>query len=113
VVDFGRQTRSVPDAMPRLLVERDGGCRFPGCQVPPEMCDAHHARHWGADGGETDTDNLALLCWFHHHFLHEQGWSLEPLGAGRFLLRSPTGEYHSFSLPRLDVLARPNLLHLA
>jgi hypothetical protein len=112
VVDFGRQTRSVPDALWRLLVERDGGCRFPGCDVPPEMCDAHHAVHW-ADGGETEPDNLALGCWFHHHLYHELGWSLVPLGAGRFMLRSPDGELHEFTQPRLDRLTRPRLFALA
>ncbi|MGB5757457.1 MAG: hypothetical protein WBM50_11115, partial [Acidimicrobiales bacterium] len=36
-------------------------------------CDAHHATH-GLDHGTTDPDNLVLLCWFHHHLLHEQHW---------------------------------------
>ena len=111
VVDYGRQTRSVPDPLWRLLVDRDGGCRFPGCEIAAEMCDAHHAIHW-ADGGETDAFNLLLLCWFHHHRVHEQHWQLEPLGAGHFVLRSPTGQFHELSRPRLDLLTRPDRLHL-
>ncbi len=35
IVDYGRQTRSVPDALWRLLVERDRGCRFAGAKCPP------------------------------------------------------------------------------
>lgn len=32
-----------------------------------------------------------LLCWFHHHLLHEQHWSIEPLGGGHFNLNDPHG----------------------
>jgi len=112
IVDYGRQTRTVPDALWRLLVERDRGCRFAGCEVPAEMCDAHHAIHW-ADDGKSDQHNLVLLCWFHHHVMHEQHFSLEPLGAGHFVLRSAAGTLHEFSPPRLDVLSRPGQLSLA
>lgn len=112
VVDYGRQTRTISEPLWRLLVHRDGGCRFPGCAVPGEMCDAHHAEHW-ADGGATEPHNLALVCWFHHHVLHEQHWQLEPLGAGHFLLRSPTGDLHEFSRPRLDLITRQQQLTLA
>ncbi len=111
IVDYGRQTRTVPDPLWRLLVQRDGGCRFSGCAVPAEMCDAHHAVHWG-DLGETEAHNLVLLCWFHHHVMHEQHFSLEPLGAGHFMLRSPNGTWHEFSPPRLDILTRPEQLSL-
>jgi Domain of unknown function (DUF222) len=103
VVEYGRETRTVPDPLWQLLVIRDGGCRFPGCEIPAEMCDAHHAKHW-ADGGETELPNLVLLCWFHHHVMHEQHWSLEPLGAGHFLLNSADGQLYEFSQPRLDQL---------
>lgn len=111
IIDYGRQTRSVPEPLWRLLAERDRGCRFHGCDVPAEMCDAHHAIHW-ADGGDTASDNLVLLCWFHHHVLHEQHWQLEPLGAGHFELRTASGSYRPFSPPRLDVLTRPDQLQL-
>ena len=111
IVDYGRRTRTVPDPLWRLLVQRDGGCRFSGCEVPAEMCDAHHAVHWG-DLGETEAHNLVLLCWFHHHVMHEQHFSLEPLGARHFVLRSPNGDYHQLSPPRLDILTRPEQLSL-
>ncbi len=112
VIDYGRQTRAVPEPLWRVLVDRDCGCRFPGCEVPGEMCDAHHAEHW-ADGGETAADNLVVLCWFHHHLLHEQHWSLEPLGAGHFVLRNSQGDFRTFSSPRLDTFTRPSQLTLA
>ena len=111
ILDYGRQTRSVPDPLWQLLVTRDRGCRFDGCEVPAEMCDAHHAIHW-SDGGETAPDGLVLLCWYHHHWLHEQHWRLEPLGAGQFELRDAKGDYQRFSPPRLDVITRPDQLLL-
>ena len=58
-------TRTIPSALRRALVVRDGGCSFPGCDRPPGWCDAHHRVHW-ADGGETRLDNLVLLCRRHH-----------------------------------------------
>jgi len=71
----GRSARSIPPAMRRALVTRDGGCRFPGCDRPPEWTDGHHVKHW-ADGGETRLDNLVLLCRRHHRAVHEHGWRL-------------------------------------
>ncbi len=75
VLDVGRATRVVPAAIRRALMIRDRGCRFPGCDRPPEWTDAHHLRHW-ADGGPTCLANLILLCRFHHRLLHEGSWRL-------------------------------------
>jgi Domain of unknown function (DUF222) len=44
-LDVGRLSRSAPPALRRALVYRDGGCRFPQCDRPPEWTDAHHVRH--------------------------------------------------------------------
>lgn len=72
----GRQVRLVRAAQHRVLVARDGGCRFHGCDRPPAWTQAHHVVHW-ADGGPTDVDNMILLCGHHHHRVHDDGWSLE------------------------------------
>lgn len=90
VIDHGRQHRVVSDPQFDRLHLRDHGCRWPGCHVPAAGCDAHHARHW-LDGGTTTDDNLVLLCWHHHHTVHDQHWSIEPLGAGHFIVTDPTG----------------------
>ena len=74
-LDVGRATRTVPSALRRALVVRDGGCRFPGCDRPPEWTDAHHLQHW-ANGGETKLSNLVLLCRRHHRVVHEGRWRL-------------------------------------
>jgi len=73
-LDLGRTQRLPNAAQRRALMVRDGGCRFPGC---PERryVEAHHVQHW-TDGGLTDLANLLLLCWFHHHAVHEGGFRM-------------------------------------
>ena len=73
-LDLGRTTRQPSRAQRRALMARDGGCRFPGC-VERRYVDAHHVWHW-ADGGPTALDNLVLLCWRHHHAVHEGGYTM-------------------------------------
>jgi hypothetical protein len=70
-MDLGRAARVVPDSLRRLLDARDHGCTYPGCDMPPRFCDAHHLEHW-ANGGATNLANLKLLCSVHHKAAHEQ-----------------------------------------
>jgi hypothetical protein len=81
-LDVGRLTRSCPPALRRALVFRDGGCRYPGCDRPPEWTDAHHIQHWIA-GGLTSLTNCVLLCRHHHTLVHEhhQSVRLDPATA--------------------------------
>ena len=69
VLDLGRRTPVVSPAQRRALAVRDGGCVEPGCNAPPEWCDAHHTDHWEW-GGPTDLDNLELRCRPHHRKEH-------------------------------------------
>jgi uncharacterized protein DUF222/HNH endonuclease len=87
-VEIGRRTPIVPAALRRVVVVRDGGCRFPGCDRPPGWCDAHHVVHW-ADGGEMALGNLLLLCRPHHRKVHER-FSLT-IEDGRPAFRRPDG----------------------
>jgi hypothetical protein len=75
VIDVGRATRKLSPALRKALALRDRHCRWPGCERPASWCDGHHLVHW-TDGGETDLDNLALLCGRHHRMAHEGGWQL-------------------------------------
>lgn len=75
VLDLGRARRLASPAQCRILALRDRGCAHPGCHRPPKHCQAHHVIEW-ADGGETDIDNLVLLCDFHHRLLHHSDWSM-------------------------------------
>jgi hypothetical protein len=82
---IGRKSRSIPPAMRRALRMRDEGCRFPGC-TNDKFVDGHHIEHW-ADGGETDLDNLVLLCRRHHHLVHEGGFGCEKTASGELIFR--------------------------
>jgi hypothetical protein len=70
-----RTVRLVSGSQRKALVVRDRGCRFPGCDRPPDWTDAHHIQHW-ADGGPTEMKNLLLLCRRHHRMVHEEQWQL-------------------------------------
>lgn len=70
VLDHGRSARTVPSKLRQTLIARDGGCMHPHCDRPPGWAQAHHITHW-ADGGQTNLDNLILLCQFHHTWLHD------------------------------------------
>jgi hypothetical protein len=79
---FGRTQYIVPQRLFRQLVERDCGCRFPGCTRTVKHCDAHHIHYW-RNMGLTDYWNLVLLCTRHHHLVHQQNLQLD---------LQPTGE---------------------
>ncbi len=91
VLDVGRKTRTIPPALRRALETRDRGCRFPGCGL--RFTDAHHVEHW-ADGGETNLENVILMCRVHHRLLHEGGWRVVWWGAGRAVFVDPRGGEH-------------------
>ena len=73
-VSVGRALRIVPERTRRLVLDRDRGCRFPGC-VARSHLEVHHVVHW-AEGGRTDLANLAGLCPFHHDAHHRGEFSI-------------------------------------
>lgn len=73
-VSVGTGRRTVPERTRRLVLERDRGCRYPGCHAT-RWLEIHHIRHW-RDGGPTDYDNLVALCTFHHDEHHRNAFSL-------------------------------------
>lgn len=72
VLDLGRAARLANRAQRRALAARDRGCAVPGCDRPPNWCHAHHVVWW-EDDGDTDIDNLVLLCSHHHRRVHSGG----------------------------------------
>jgi len=68
-LDVGRTKRLVTPALLAALWARDKACTFPNCGRPPQWTDAHHVKHW-IDGGPTALTNLALLCGYHHTWVH-------------------------------------------
>jgi hypothetical protein len=88
-LNIGRRTRSIPPAIRRALMVRDGGCAFPGC-LHTRFLHGHHIKPW-LHGGETRLDNLVLVCSFHHHLVHEGGWTISTGADDVFLFHSPDG----------------------
>jgi hypothetical protein len=76
VLDFGRKTRTIGNGLRHFIVARDGGCVFPGCDRPPSYTEVHHREHWIEHDGETNPENLEMLCTHHHHTVHEGGWQI-------------------------------------
>ncbi len=70
VIGCGRSARTVGRRLRRALEHRDRSCAVPGCGATRGL-HAHHIRHW-EDGGETELDNLVLVCPYHHR-LHHRG----------------------------------------
>jgi hypothetical protein len=85
-LDVGRSTRTIPPAIRRAVIARDGGCRYPGCDRPPGWCQIHHVVHW-VDGGRTAIVNLVMLCDRHHHVVHQVGWIVKFDGRDLRVLR--------------------------
>src|SRR3546814_8335637 len=61
---------TVSTRLRRVIEQRDGGCRYPGCSQQ-RWVQVHQIVH-REDGGLTITTNLVCLCPFHHR-LHHHG----------------------------------------
>jgi hypothetical protein len=73
-LDVGRSRRTIPPQLDRARQVRDHGCRYPGCTRPHGWTQAHHVIHW-KDGGATVLINIVSLCDYHHHVVHQPGWT--------------------------------------
>jgi hypothetical protein len=74
---LGDKHRFATPEQKHALAVRDGGCIFPGCDMPPAWCDAHHQPAWKPDGA-TDIDKMYLACRHHHGVTHRHSWHCEP-----------------------------------
>lgn len=102
-LDMGQEQRFFTGAVRLAVLQRDGGCVFPGCDRTPAGCDIHHVVPWW-NGGATSLANGVALC-PHHHAL------VEPRpGADQWQIRW-TGDHLPAFIPpvALDPLQRPQL----
>ncbi len=113
-LDVGREQRLFTRRQRVALAERDGGCRWTGCERPPSWSEAHHIEHWSRDAGRTDVADGILLCKHHHLLLHDHHWEIERRGPARseYWLIPPPGhpdpaprKLESISLALRDLLA--------
>lgn len=84
---IGANTKTVPPKLSRLIKARDKRCVFPGCDDDRHI-QVHHIVHF-SKGGPTTEDNLAALCYFHHHLVHEGGWSMTGSASKGLSITSP------------------------
>lgn len=75
-MDYGRRHRTAPPALRAALLSEAGfTCAADGCNSRNRL-QIHHLKPW-ADGGETNQDDLVVLCWFHHQVVvHERGFEV-------------------------------------
>ena len=100
-LSIGRKTRIVPTAIQRALRARDSNCcTFPGCHNR-RFLHSHHIEHW-SNGGETNLDNLMLLCTKHHTLVHEGGFRIEKDFRDRWYFMRPDG----MAVPKCGYSAR-------
>jgi hypothetical protein len=95
-VGIGTTARTVTPALRRALVARDGHCRFGDC-TSRRFLHGHHITHWPAP---TEMGNLALVCYSHHHALHEGGWHLTGDPTGALTAIHPDGRRSPPNLPQ-------------
>jgi hypothetical protein len=73
----------------RLVRDRDGHCRFPGCHVAARFCDLDHVVPYPA--GATSARNLVCLCRRHHRIKQRPGWRARLDPDGTMTWTDPTG----------------------
>ncbi|MCZ4649989.1 DUF222 domain-containing protein [Gordonia amicalis] len=89
LLGLGRKQRTPSKAMIRALFLRDRCCQTPGCGRTRHL-HAHHVVFWSNDG-ETELDNLILLCGTCHRALHRGGFAIKAHGGQRFTFYMPDG----------------------
>jgi hypothetical protein len=60
------------------------------------LWDRHDIGRCG-DGGDTNFENLILLCYRHHWMLHVGGWQLAKVERGRVLAIPPSATHRSWT----------------
>ena len=90
------KVRTIHPALRRAVFMRDVRCRFPGCR---QRIDEVHHIVFHSRGGPTVMRNLVGLCWFHHHAVHDDGWTISGDPDGRLQFRSPGGRRSSSDPP--------------
>ncbi len=99
LLDYGRRTYAVPQALRDFVVARDKVCRFPGCRRRADRCQIDHAIAWD-DGGHTSPLNLGALCTRHHQLKSHGSWQITVSRAdGSCTWRSPQGRRYDHDPP--------------
>jgi hypothetical protein len=86
-----RVTQSIPPAVRRRVLERDGRkCSVPGCRHG-QYLDLHHVRP-RAEGGDHDPELLVTLCGVHHRAAHLGAFVVSGSYSSGFVFRHADGK---------------------
>ena len=85
-MDLGRSRRTASPAQRIALVARDKACV--GCGATANWCQAHHIIPWAVQGN-TDLDDMVLLCSRCHHKVHDDRWQVRRKPSGKYYLKPP------------------------
>jgi len=85
-LDLGRSRRTASPAQRIALVARDKACV--GCGANANWCQAHHIIPWAVQGN-TDLDDMVLLCSRCHHGVHDDRWQVRRKPSGKYYLKPP------------------------
>ena len=105
VLNWGQGKRLAQPDQIHALIARDQGCCFPGCDIPPEWTERHHIREWQA-GGDTDIDNLVLICKYHHTRHLNHGWVIDMRDGIPWFIPPPTIDPDQRPIPPLHLVLR-------
>ncbi|MGE0218878.1 MAG: HNH endonuclease signature motif containing protein [Mycolicibacterium sp.] len=106
-IGCGRTTRVINRHLRRALEYRHPACAVPGCGATRGL-HGHHIRHW-EDGGETELDNLVLVCPFHHRLHHRGVITISGPGHRITVTDSLGRELHGGSLARPPTTPPPKV----
>ena len=108
VLDLGRRRYHITGALRRMIITRDGTCRFPGCHANASRCQIDHVIPWDLGGG-SDVGNLGALCVRHHQLKTHGGWQIiDSKPDGRCSWRSPQGfTYQHYPEPITEPQSTP------
>ncbi|MDE0601857.1 MAG: DUF222 domain-containing protein [bacterium] len=85
-LDMGRSRRTASPAQRIALVARDKACV--GCGATANWCQSHHIIPWAVQGN-TDIDDMVLLCSRCHHKVHDDRWQVRKKPSGEYYLKPP------------------------
>jgi hypothetical protein len=88
-----RVTQSIPPAVRRRVLERDGRkCSVPGCRHS-QYLDLHHVKP-RAEGGDHDPERLVTLCGVHHRAAHVGALLVAGTYSSGFVFRHADGKHY-------------------
>ena len=95
-LDLGRSRRTASTAQRIALIARDKACV--GYGATANWCQGHHMTPWAVEGN-TDIDDMCLLCSRCHHRVHDDQWVVRRAPTGKYSLRPPLKHHRRTPTP--------------